>query len=340
MARKTKQNKNTSPELLKQVNPENLRLLEDFLNYLTSINRAEGTIKGYCNDIEGFFVYCLQNLGNKFYVDLSKRDIVAYQNHLLTQNKNSPARIRRIKSALSSMGNFVETILDDEFEGFRPIVRKIESPANTPVREKTVLTDEHFETLAGELIRRKEYEKACCAALAFCSGRRKSELVRFKAGYFTDNNVIYGSLYKTPEKILTKGRNGGKPLTCYVLQDNFKPYFNLWMKYRKENNVESEWLFPNRDDPSQQIKTTTLDSWADVFSRILGIDFYWHATRHFFTTHLSRSGLPDSVIKIIIGWDSLEMVDLYKDFSDDEEIGKYFADGKIIARKEASLSDL
>lgn len=31
MARKTKQNKNTSPELLKQVNPENLRLLEDFL---------------------------------------------------------------------------------------------------------------------------------------------------------------------------------------------------------------------------------------------------------------------------------------------------------------------
>ena len=32
MGRKTKQNHLTSPELLEQVNPENLRLLDDFLD--------------------------------------------------------------------------------------------------------------------------------------------------------------------------------------------------------------------------------------------------------------------------------------------------------------------
>ena len=36
MGRKTKQNHLTSPELLEQVNPENLRLLDDFLDYLKS----------------------------------------------------------------------------------------------------------------------------------------------------------------------------------------------------------------------------------------------------------------------------------------------------------------
>lgn len=340
MARKTRQNQNTSPELLKQVNPENLRLLDDFLGYLKSIQRSEGTIKGYRNDLEGFFCYCLQNLGNKFYVNLSKRDIVAYQNHLLTQNENSPARIRRIKSALSSLGNYIENILDDEYEGFRPIIRKIESPVGASTRKKTVLSDEQCEFLLDTLVAKKKYEKACCAALAFCSGRRKSELLRFKVNYFTDDNIIYGSLYKTPEKIITKGRGGGKPLTCYVLSKKFKPYFDLWMNWRAENGIESEWLFPSHEDPAGQLKATTLDSWADVFTRILSEDFYWHAARHYFTTHLSRLGLPDSVIKEIVGWESLEMVNLYKDIDADEEIGKYFANGEVIAQKQVGLNDI
>lgn len=52
------------------------------------------------------------------------------------ENGNSPARVRRVKAALSSLSNYIENILDDEYEDFRPIIRKIENPQNTPVREK------------------------------------------------------------------------------------------------------------------------------------------------------------------------------------------------------------
>ena len=34
------------------------------------------------------------------------------------------------------------------------------------------------------------------------------------------------------------------------------------------------------------------------------------------------------------------MVATYKDIDDEEEIGKYFADGEIIAQKQTGLSDL
>lgn len=340
MARKTKQNKITSPELLAQVNPENLRLMEDYLTYLRSIQRAETTIRGYRNDLEIFWVWCLQHANNKFFVDVSKRDIVAYQNWLLTQNENSPARIRRLKSTLSSLSNYVEAVLDDEYEGFRPIIRKIESPVNQPVREKTVLTDEQCDELLGKLVETEQYEKACCVALALCSGRRKSELVRFKVSFFTDKNIIYGSLYKTPEKIITKGRGGGKPLTCYVLSKKFKPYFDLWMAQREKDGVESQWLFPDKKDSQKQLASTALDSWAESFSKILDINFYFHSARHYFTTHLSKLGLPDSVIKEIVGWESLEMVQIYKDTSADEEIGKYFSNGAVKAVQTASLYDL
>lgn len=329
MGRKIRHNQITSPELLDQVNPENKRLLDDFLTYLRSTQRSETTIAGYRNDAEIAFVWALQNNGNKFFVDWTKRDIVSFQNWMLNNNGNSPARVRRIKSVLSSMSNYIENVLDDEYENFRPIVRKIENPINQPVQEKTVLTDEQCDYLLDVLMQRGQYEKACCVALAFCSGRRRSELIRFKVSYFDDENIMFGSLYKTPEKVKTKGRGNGKMLYCYTLAKKFKPYFDAWMAERERTGLDSEWLFPNPDNPAEHRAAGTLNSWSDVFSRILNVDFYFHCARHYFTTHLYRLGLPDSVIKDILGWDSLEMVQTYKDVDSDEEIGKYFDENGI-----------
>jgi len=340
MGRKIQQNKITSPELWEQVNEENKRLLDDFLTYLRSTQRSETTIAGYRNDAEIAFTWCLLHNKNKFFVDWSKRDIVAFQNWMLNENKNSPARVRRIKSVLSSMSNYIESVLDDEYEDFRPIVRKIENPINQAVQEKTVLSDEQCDYLLQRLVEKGWYEKACCVALAFSSGRRRSELVRFKVSYFDDENIMFGSLYKTPEKVKTKGRGNGKMLYCYTLAKDFKPYFDLWMQERKEKGVDSEWLFPDPDNPSQHRAPNTLNGWADSFTRILEVPFYFHAARHRFTTHLSRAGLPDSVIKDVIGWNSLEMVNLYKDIDGEEEFGKYFSDDGIIPAETKGLKEL
>lgn len=101
MPRKTKQNEITSPELLNQVNPDNVRLKQDFIAYLQSVQRSPKTIAGYSNDIDIFWVWNLQNNGNKFFPKISKRDYAAYQHWLINENGNSPARVRRLKS-----GNF------------------------------------------------------------------------------------------------------------------------------------------------------------------------------------------------------------------------------------------
>ena len=344
MGRKVQHNNITSPELLAQVNPENIELGNDFLDYLRSIDRSSSTIEAYSYDLNIFWVYLLQHCGNKFFIDLSKREISKYQSYCLTEWKWSPARMRRVKSTLSSLSNYVENMLDDEFEGYRPIIRKIENPTNEKVLEKTVLEDEQLEKLLNILVEKEQYDNACMLSMAMNNGRRKSELPRFKVSYFDDKNIIYGSLYKTPEKIKTKGRGSrGKMLTVYTLVKPFKPYFDLWMNYRKENNIESEWLFPKKtpngyvDEP---MSSKTLDSWADSFSKILGVDFYWHSMRHYFTTASSRSGLPDNVIQMLIGWSSLDMVSVYKDIEIDEEFEKYFSEDGIKQVEQKSLSDL
>lgn len=340
MARKTIHNKITNAELIAQVNPDNLRLIDDFADYLRSGKKSEATISVYRSDLNIAFVWCLQNIGNKSFIDWTKRDVVAFQNYLLNTNRNSAARVRRIKATLSSLSNFIENVCDDEYPSFRNIIHKIESPPQQPVREKTVWEAEELTDLLDKLVELEKYDMACFVALAMFSGRRKAELCRFRVSDFSDDKLICGgALYKS-SPILSKGRGGGKHVNCYTLAKKFKPYLEMWMKYREDHGIKSEWLFPRSDNPSEQIRKSNVDSWALTLQRITGRNFYFHSLRHYFTTELSRAGIPDGVIQSIMAWESADMVNVYKDIDADESIGMYFADGEIVAPQKTKISDL
>lgn len=340
MARSTVYNQITSPEKLEKINPENKMLIDDFLDYLESVGRASTTIKNYRADLQIFFCWCIDELDNKTFVKVTKREIARFQNHAMKVWGWSSNRLRTVKSALSSLGNYIESILDEEYEDFRSIVRKVESPPKQLVREKTVWSDEELVALMRELVDRGDLEKACFVALATYSGRRKSELCRFKVSDFNEDKLVCdGALYKS-DPIKTKGRGGGKYIPCYTLAKKFKPYLDLWMNYRKERGIESEWLFPRKGDPNEQLSTSTVDSWCDCFSSITGKDFYAHSLRHAYTTSLSKAGIPDNVIQALVGWENADMVRLYDDTPQDEQIGAYFKDGEIATKREKSISDL
>lgn len=339
MPRKTVRKTLTSPEKLAMVNPENLRLKEDFLEYLKSLRRSPGTLAGYNNDLDIVFTYVMEKLGDKDFRKLTKRDIISIQNWLVS-NGNSPARIRRIKSAISSLSNYCENILSDDdpdYEGYRAVVRKIENPPLQPVREKTVWEDEELESLLDLLVEKKKYEIACFVALGMYSGRRKSELCRFRVSDFDSGRLVCdGALYKSAP-ILTKG---GKMLECYTLAHKFKPYLDLWLSYRNEKGISGDWLFPDRNNPSDHIQISTVNSWANTLSVMTGRDFYVHALRHFYCSALIRAGIPDSVIVDIVGWSSSEMLKIYDDNPKDDRIGMYFGKDGIVAPQSKSFSDI
>lgn len=341
MGRKTQMNNITSPELLAQVNPDNTELLNEFVQYLHSIDRSQATIDAYVSDIQIAFVWNLQYNKNLFFCDWTKRQIVKYQNWLITENGNSPARVRRLKASLSSMSNYVESILDEDYPNFRNIINKIQSPVNQPVREKTVFSEEQINTLLDNLMERRQYDKACAIALSLYSGKRKAELLRFKVDDFSDKTLVCGgSLYKT-RKIKTKGRGSeGKQLECFCLAKQFKPYLDAWLEYRKSAGIESEWLFPKKNDYSKPMAISTMNSWANTFSRILNVDFYWHAMRHMIVTNFKRAGFPDSVIQQYIGWSDIGMVSVYSDISIDEQMSMYFTEAGIVIPEQKDLSDI
>lgn len=347
MARKTNKVFSTSPEEIEKINPENRELMHDFLNYLETTDHSPTSISAYKNNLEIFFVYLLNYAKNKDFIDIKKRDILNWQT-MMVKNNLSPARIRTLRSTISSLSNFCTDVLDEEekWETFRNIVNKIPAPQLNPTREKTILEDEQCQWLLDLLIKQKKYQQACAFALAWASGRRKSELLRMKVSYITEENLKYGSLYKTPEKVKSKGRGSkGKPIYFYILKSKFKPYFDLWIEERKRLGVPEDMdalfvKFDKKNNVWMPAKKTLLESWANKFSKLLGVDFYFHCLRHQFTTSLVKCNIPASVIKDIVCWESTDMVDRYTDIDVDDKLGEYFSEEGIKTVEKKSLSEL
>ena len=55
------------------------------------------------------------------------------------------------------MSNYIENILDDEpeYEGYRAVIRKIESPVDDVVRDKTIFEMDELQKLLDHLVENK-----------------------------------------------------------------------------------------------------------------------------------------------------------------------------------------
>lgn len=234
---------------------------------------------------------------------------------------------------------------DEKWENFKNIVNKVPNPVLAPVRAKTILEDSQIEELLDFLVAKGQYQKACVLALAWSSGSRKSELLRFKMSYISEENLRFGgTLYMTPEKLKTKGRGKqGKLLERYVLVDKFQKYFDLWEEERKRLGVPDSldnMFITKVDNEYVPMQESTLDSYSKTFGRFLKCDFYFHALRHNYTTSLLRAGIPAEVVKELIGWATVDMVQVYDDRPKDEVLGKYFTDNGIQIVEAKGLGDL
>lgn len=310
--RTTVYNEITSKEKLDKVNEENKQLEEEFLEYLVSTDKAKTTIIQYRAALHIFWCWNLESNKNKSFVELTKREVARFQNNALNNWGWSSRRMRMVKSVMRSLENYIIDILDEDYPNYKKIWDKIESPVNEPVREKSVFTIEELQPLLDHLVENEEYMKACLLSLIMNSGRRKSEIVLFKASYFKDEYLICeGALYKSPEKIKTKGRGRrGKMLYVFTLAKPFKPYLDLWLAEREKLGITSDWLFPKYKSgewTDEHIPTSTIDSYARSFTNFLGKPYYAHSGRHLFVSELAANGIPDSVIKDIVGWSSVEV---------------------------------
>jgi integrase len=320
MARKTFRKKITTPENLKNINPQNKKLMDRFLKEKNT-RCSDGTIVGYKSDLEIFFTWNLLYNDNKPFLEMKKIEFSDFFNFGVQELKWGSSRFDHLKSCLSGLSDFIEKFYGDDYKEFRNVILKvIESLPKNPVRKKTILT----ETQINDLLKHIENDigkpqEACLLALAIGCGARISELFRFKLSIIDEKNLAFDDIFiKTTEQIKTKGfGKQGSMLNKFIIKDIFLPFYHKWLPERKrimeENNEEHDFLFIRGDGKPAQASTSR--TWIKKWEHFLEVDFYPHCLRHYIVTYLTRLGMPSDLIIYVMGWKTADMYKIYNDLT-------------------------
>lgn len=323
-------------EKIKQANKENIELLQEFLDYKRSTGKSEETIYQYESQIKIFLVWLLENAKNKEFVEINKRDIIKFQGYCLNTLGHSPARVRGIRSALSSMSIYIENILDDVYPDFKNIINKIEAPKLEKVREKTILTMEECVTVCDKLYDEGKYQLSAFLAVAIYSGMRKQELTRLLYKDFTENrNIIHNSFYKT-SPIKLKGDKNKKD--SKLVWNKCDKYLLKWIEVREKEGIECEYLFCRKTDKGyKKILVSTVNSYMATLNNYFDSHVYAHGFRHLFSTYLLQCGVPAEVVQMLLSHNDVSTTLNFYDDREKDETLKGFTD--FFSGKETTINN-
>lgn len=297
----------TSEELINQINPENIKLMERFLkNFATK--RSPNSVVVYKSNLCIFFVWNLLENDNRPFVKIKKLQMLDFFDYALSELRWSPNRFHQMHSCLSSFSDWIENYYDEVegYENFRNIVKKIEKPSKEAVREKTVLKEDDINKIFAILEEEHKTQEQCLLALAISCGARVSELARFSTSLIDEDNTVFDGLFlETTEKIRTKGAGvTGKMLRKYILKDTFLTYYHKWLIERdnilKETGQDHDFIFITKD--GNPANADRLRDWMSDWGDIVNQPIYPHSLRHYQISLLKRLGIDDDLIVYLTGW--------------------------------------
>ena len=305
--RKTFRKVITSDELIAQINPENVKLMERFLkNFATK--RSPKSVVVYRSNLNIFFVWNLLENDNRPFVKIKKLQMLDFFDYALSELHWSPNRFHQCHSSLSSFSDWIENYYDEVegYENFRNIVKKIEKPSKEAIREKTVLSKEDVDKIFAILEEEHRIQEQCLLALAISCGARVSELAQFTISLIDEDNTVFDGLFlETTDKIRTKGAGTlGKRIKKYILKDTFLPYYHKWLLEREEimksTSQDHDFLFVTKD--GNPANADRLRDWIGTWGDIVGQPIYPHSLRHRNITALRENSVEDDLIVYLTGW--------------------------------------
>ena len=155
-----------------QVNEFNREMVQDYLD-----NQADLSIKtkpAYRSGLRVFFVWVKNNLKNKDFTEIKKKEFQKYLNWL-TNRGMSDSAIKFKKSAVSTFCNYVMMMYEDEYPMFRNFTTGLKVVKTGYVHEKVPLTPDEYAHLCAELETREEWQKLAYLVFSYSTGCRRAE---------------------------------------------------------------------------------------------------------------------------------------------------------------------
>lgn len=282
-------------EMWNEVNKEYRDLINE---YIKSQSHSPQTKKQYTSMLRQFGWFICDSLNNKPIYKLKKRDVIRFLNFLRDDRKMSPAAISTRKAAISSLCNYIENVVMDDFDedevnpykNFRNFTRGLPSIPKSPVYEKVKVTRDEYLDMMKVLEDDENYLGMAWLATAFNTGARRNEIIQFKSeivGY----KVEEGMTYVMSHNVRLKGSGEDGKVEPYMVNFEAIKYMNLWLEKR---GYEHEHIFTKKY--GNEVKVVE-EGWANYFcksvlSPILGRRINPHLFKASAVTYLLEQGVP------------------------------------------------
>src|SRR5690625_3023966 len=161
----------------KLVNPDNIDIMEDFLEEYTQRRMKPSTIKQYRYDLRIVFLYIKRKLKNRSILELTRKDFRRFSIWLRNDLGVSNARANRLMSVVRSLLTFVED--DDDYDYENNVARRVKGLPKEAVRvdeDDFYISFDQIMRLKDELIKRDRLQHALLLMMFFDSGARRNEV--------------------------------------------------------------------------------------------------------------------------------------------------------------------
>lgn len=282
-------------EMWSKVNKEYVDLIDE---YITSQSHSPQTKKQYRSMLRQFGWFIYNSLNNKPIYKIKKRDVIRFLTYLREERKMSPAAIGTRKAAISSLCNYIENVVMDDFDddeenpykNFRNFTRGLPSIPKSPVYEKVKITREEYLDMMKVLEDDENYLGMAWLATAFNTGARRNEIIQFKTEIL-DYPIEEGMTYIMSHNVRLKGSGEDGKIEPYMINFEALKYIRLWIEKR---GYDHEYVFTKKY--GDEIKVVE-EGWANYFcksvlSHILNRRINPHLFKASAVTYLLEQGVP------------------------------------------------
>jgi len=298
---------NVSYRKLRTINPSNIKLMYEYLDFKISCGVGDSTIKNIQRDLETLFIWNMDFNGNGSFITITDKKFQKFLLYCSSVLDYSTEAVNRITSNVKGLNKFVLTVMDDKFKNYSTVLGDVEAPVASLIKNKFVITEKKVDVVLDKLVDMGKYQASCILALCAFSGIAKSDINKFKWEWFKNKNIMNNvPLYRMPEplsgnKYISQVNDvyKNKPIK-YVLLD-FKKYYDLWMTKRIEKGINKcEYLFVDNED--KQLSSDYIEYYLMIISELFGQTIYFQELRPQLCTRLHRVGVTSELIKDFYGW--------------------------------------
>ena len=278
-----KRSDDITDEMWSEVLEFNRNMVQEYLDNQTDLSIK--TKIAYKSGLRIFFYWVKQNLNNKSFLEIKKKEYVRYLNWI-TNRGLSDSAIKFKKSSVSSFCNYVMMMYEEEYPTSRNFTVGLKVVKTGNVYPKEPLTPDEYIMLCEELERREEWQKLAYLVFTYSTGYRRAEsrqLLKEVVDYPAKERKIKNVDEDGNEKEAISKSNQTHIIRCKGASVVGKP---RKLKFG-EDDCSYMFVIKYKNGYTRQVGEDTFNGWCEkLFAKIIGRRCHPHQFRESRATNL------------------------------------------------------